>query len=182
MITVNTILDFTRPNDVVLHAKQNDRLSRTITAQLVSNDTAMTGFGDYAAIIRYRKPDGTGGAYDVDDNDDPAVAVSGSVATLTLAEQVLTVPGNVDMELNFYNSDGGKVTSFRWILAVEASAYDDDGIVSSDYFNILTVQIASAIQAAEDAAESAEAAEDAAESIVVDTALSPTSEIPCRTR
>ena len=141
----NTVisLNFQSPNiSTVVYAVQNDKLSRHIVAQLRDGSAPWTPPAGALAAIRYLKPDGTGGFYDVDENNVPAISVSGSVATLTLAEQCTTVPGDVYMQLNFYGTDGSKLTTFAWILRVQISVLADATIVSSDYYNVLTAAVA----------------------------------------
>lgn len=123
---------------VTVYAKQNDRIARKITAKLFDGSTAWTPPIGAAIEIRYRKPDGTAGFYDTDENGDPAVSVSGNEVTLTIAEQALTVPGDVWMELNFYAPGDEKLTTFYFLLKVQQSVLDDATIVSSDYYNALT--------------------------------------------
>ena len=142
-------LNFQSPNiSTVVYAVQNDRLSRHIVAQLRDGSAPWTPPAGAGAFIRYLKPDGTAGFYDVDENNDPAISVSGSVATLTLAEQCTTVPGDVYMQLNFYGTDGSKLTTFAWILRVQKSVLEDATIISSDYYNVLSAQIAAVLDAA----------------------------------
>jgi hypothetical protein len=163
--TTRITLDLQRPNiAVIAYGVQNDRDSRYIEAQIVDGGTAWPLPAGASALIRFRKPDNTGGAYDtLEDNVTPAVTWSGSVATLVMAEQVLTVPGDVCMELNFYSAGGERLTAFSWTLRVRPSVLTDAEIISTDYYNILTAQIASGIQAAENAAASAEAAQESAD-------------------
>ena len=142
-------LNFQSPNiATVVYAIQNDRLSRHIVAQLRDGSAPWTPPAGAGAFIRYLKPDGTAGFYDVDESNDPAISVSGSVATLTLAEQCTTVPGDVYMQLNFYGTDGSKLTTFAWILRVQKSVLEDATIISSDYYNVLSAQIAAVLDAA----------------------------------
>lgn len=132
-------LNLQSPNiSTVVYAVQNDKLSRHIFAQLRDGSAPWTPPAGALASIRYLKPDGTAGFYDVDENNDPAIVVSGSVATLTLAEQCTTVPGDVYMQLNFYGTDGSKLTTFCWLLRVQKSVLEDATIISSDYYNVLT--------------------------------------------
>ena len=143
-------LDFQSPNiSTVVYAVQNDKLSRHIVAQLRDGSAPWTPPAGAGAVIRYLKPDGTGGFYDVDESNAAAISVSGSVATLTLAEQCTTVPGDVYMQLNFYGTDGSKLTTFAWILRVQKSVLTDATIVSSDYYNVLSEQIGAVLNAAE---------------------------------
>lgn len=136
-------LDMAQPMPTTrIYAKQNDELSRYIVAQLVNAGQPWTPPNAALAIIRYRKPDGTGGFYDTDESGQPAVVTGeNGQYTLTLAAQSLTVPGGVGMELNFYTAAGQKLTTFAWQLQVEPSVLSDTQIESSDYYNILSEQI-----------------------------------------
>lgn len=157
--TTYITLDMQAPETgVIAYAKQNDKLSRRLSATLKDGATSWTPPAGAAAAIRYSKPDGTGGFYDVLEDSSPAIVVSGNVALMTLAEQCVTVPGQVRMELNFYTSAGAKLTSFTWLLNVEASVLADATIVSSSYYNVLTAQVAQTLQYKNDAASSAQAA------------------------
>lgn len=141
--STNVSLNLQSPNiSTVVYAVQNDRSARHVVAQLLDGSSPWTPPFGAAAIIRYLKPDGTGGFYDTDDNDNSAVTITGSVADMTLVEQTLTVAGDVYMQLNFYATDGTRLTTFAWILRVQPSVISDATIVSSDYFNVLTEKIA----------------------------------------
>ena len=140
--STNVSINLQSPNiSTVVDAVQNDRSARHIVAQLRDGSAPWTPPYGAAASIRYLKPDGTGGFYDTDDNNNSAVTITGSVADLTLVEQTLTVPGDVYMQLNFYATDGTRLTTFAWILRVQPSVLADAAIVSSDYFNALTEKI-----------------------------------------
>lgn len=157
--TTHVTLNLQAPNTAVtVNAKQNDRLSRYISATLYDGSVAFVPPVGASAAIRYKKPDGTGGFYDVDEDDNPAIVITGSTALLTLAEQCTTVPGEVYMELNFYTAAGDKLTSFTWLLKVEQSVLTDATIVSSNYYNVLTAAIATTLGYRNDAAASATAA------------------------
>lgn len=157
--TTYITLDMQAPETgVIAYAKQNDKLSRRLSATLKDGAVSWTPPIGAAAAIRYSKPDGTGGFYDVLEDSSPAIIVSGNVALMTLAEQCVTVAGLVRMELNFYTSAGAKLTSFTWLLNVEASVLTDATIVSSSYYNVLTAQVAQTLQYKNDAASSAQAA------------------------
>ena len=79
----NISLNLQSPNiSAIVYAVQNDKLSRYITAQLLDGSAAWTPPAGAGAFIRYLKPDGTAGFYDVDESEVSAISVSGSVATL----------------------------------------------------------------------------------------------------
>lgn len=139
----NITLNLQSPNiAVVTYAVQGDQSARRLTAQLVDGSLPWTPPNNSIAVVRYMKPDGTVGFYDTDDNNNPAISINGSVATVTLVEQAVSVPGDVFMQLNFYATDNTRVSSFAWILRVQESVFRDQQIVSSDYFNVLTQAIA----------------------------------------
>lgn len=139
----NITLNLQSPNiAVVTYAVQGDQSARRLTAQLVDGSLPWTPPNNSTAVVRYMKPDGTVGFYDTDDNNNPAISINGSVATVTIVEQAVSVPGDVFMQLNFYATDNTRVSSFAWILRVQESVFRDQQIVSSDYFNVLTQAIA----------------------------------------
>lgn len=132
----------------VVYAVQGDRLSRYIDAQLVDGDLEWTPPAGVYVTVRYRKPDGKPGDYDVDEDGNPAVTITGSSAKITIAHQALAVPGAVQMEINFYTAAAERLTTFRWLLAVQPAALTDTELMSTDYYDILSKQI-SAVLAAE---------------------------------
>lgn len=148
MQAVNSItLNFQQPNFVTVYAVQNDRLSRRITATLLDGSAAWEPPAGTLMTIRYRKPDGTVGFYDTLENGADAYAFNGAnTVDFVLAEQALTVPGQVPVELNFYNGDGQRLSTLMFILAVKPSVLSDGEIVSSNYLNVLTAALTHAAQ------------------------------------
>lgn len=162
--TTHLVLNLQLPNiAVVAYAVQGDALTRTITAQLVDGSEAWTPPAGALAAIRYLKPDGTGGFYDTDEDGSPAVTVDGSTAQLRIARQALTVAGDVIMQLQFYAASGERLSTFNWRTVVQPLSLTDTALISSDYYNVLTEQIAGALQASADAQTSADAAAQSAE-------------------
>ena len=148
--TTNLTLNLALPNIAqIAYAVQGDQLSRELTIQLVDGSVPWEPPAGALATVRYRKPDGTTGFYDtMEDGTTPAVTVSGSTVTLILANQALTVPGVVLMQLNFYDTYESRVTTFAWSLIVQPSVLTDATFISKDYYNILTQQIAAVLEAA----------------------------------
>lgn len=139
-------LNLKHPNiNKIVHAKQNDKLTRYVSAKLMNGEQAWTPPAGALSTVRFRKSDGNAGFYDLDENEEPAVVYSGSTATITLAEEALTAPGPVVMEINIYTTDGEKLTTFAFVVMVEQGAVTDEEIISTDYFNVLTQQITSVI-------------------------------------
>ena len=146
--TTALTLNMQLPNiAAVSWAVQGDQLARRIQATLVDGSTPWNPEPSYTALVKYHKPDGTNGVYDVDEDGNPAVTWSGNVATITIAQQALTVPGTVLMQLEFYDSNASRITAFGWANNVQPAAVTDTVFLSTDYYNILTLQIAGVLGA-----------------------------------
>lgn len=168
-VTKNITLDLLETGSpVIIKAKQNDRNTRYIAAHLYVDGLAYPVPSGTEIAFRYKKPDGTAGFYDALPDNSPAITVSGNTVTVELVEQVLTAAGCVHCEINMYNAASEKLTTFTFEIAVEESVLNDAEIISSDYYNVLTAEIAKALQAVTDATEQAEnaaqSAQDAADS------------------
>lgn len=144
-------LNLQYPNHAVtMYAVQHDRLTRKISASLVDGSAAWTPPTQTLGIVRFVKPDGTMGFYDTDESGNTAVTWSGNVATIILAEQMLTVAGDVYCQVNFYNASEERLSTFNWVIKVQKNVITDETIESTDYFNILTEQIAEIMAAITD--------------------------------
>ena len=147
--TSKIYLNLQMPNyNVVAYAVQGDVMSREITAILHDGQMPFTPPVGALGTIRYKKPDGTSGFYDtLEDETTVAVTWEDNVCTIRLAEQVLTVAGNVIMNLSFYNADEERLSTFNFILTVEQNPYTDEEFESTDYYSILTERIAAVLGA-----------------------------------
>jgi len=168
-VTKNITLDLLETGSpVIIKAKQNDRNTRYIAAHLYVGRLDYPVPSGTEIAFRYKKPDGTAGFYDTLPDNSPAITVSGNTVTVELVEQVLTAAGCVHCEINMYNAASEKLTTFTFEISVEESVLTDAEIISSDYYNVLTAEIAKALQAVTDATEQAEnaaqSAQDAADS------------------
>lgn len=140
---------------------QGDSNTRTIKATLWDGSQPFSVPAGAACMVRYSKPDGTGGLYDSTEGG-AAVTASGSTVTAPVATQMLTAVGLVMVEIDIYGTGSGvsaeRLATFRFLVEVTPSVYPDAAIISSDYYNILTSAIASAVAAAESAEASAASA------------------------
>lgn len=142
-------LDFSRPNVAVLdYAVQGDEYSRGVVAQLVGGSQAWTPPSGAGGFIEYVRADGVTGLYDTLEDGTPAVTVSGSTATLLFSAHALQVSGTLAVALRFVDSAGTKLRSFEFPVNVKRELVSDDEIIQTPYFNILTQQIAQAVDAA----------------------------------
>ena len=147
--TTNIYLNLQMPNyNVIAYAVQGDVMSREITAILHDGQTPFIPSVGALGTVRYLKPDGTSGFYDtLEDEETVAVTWDDNVCTIRLAEQVLTVPGDVIMQLSFYNADAERLSTFNFRLAVEKNPLTDEEFESTDYYSILTARIAAVLGA-----------------------------------
>ena len=147
-VTTALTLNMQLPNiAAVSWAVQGDIGSRQISATLVDGSSAWTPQAGYHGLVRYFKPDGTTGVYDVDEGGATAVTWSGNIATVKIAQQALTVAGTVIMQLEFYDSNDARVSTFGWAMNVQPSAVTDTEFLSTDYYSILSLQIAGVLGA-----------------------------------
>ena len=160
-VTKNITLDLLETGSpVIIKAKQNDRNTRYIAAHLYVDGLAYPVPSGTEIAFRYKKPDGTAGFYDTLTDNSPAITVSGNTVTVELVEQIL------------YNAASEKLTTFTFEIAVEESVLTDTEIISSDYYNVLTAEIAKALQAVTDATEQAENAAQSAQEAADSAAMS----------
>lgn len=145
-VTSKIRADLTRPGVAEhVYAVQNDRLTHLVELDLYAAGTAWEIPTGVLVSIRYAKPDGTGGDYSTGDDGSIAYWLGTSSITISLVEQMLTVPGIVPVEVNLYTGNGQnaqKLTTFRFLLHVTASVVTDAEIVSSDYYNVFTAEAA----------------------------------------
>lgn len=146
-----------------LHMKQWDSNSRSIVAALFSGASPFNIPSGSSVMVRFRKPDGTGGLYDATESGAPVV-FAGNTVTAPVAAQMLSVPGVVVAQIEVYSSateesQAYRLASFCFFIDVEKSAYPDDTIISSDYYNILSESIQQALQYSQISQSSAKDAE-----------------------
>lgn len=161
-LTLNLSADGIPPR---LHMVQGDANTRTVVATLWDGAQPYTVPAASAVMIRFRKPDGTGGLYDTTESG-AKVTVSGNTVTAPVATQMLAVAGVVQAQVDIYGTATGKaaekLATFRFAVEVAPSVYPDAEIISSDYFNIIAADIGKAVEAAA-RAEAAQAAASAAQ-------------------
>lgn len=156
-------LDLQRPSILTpLKAKQNDRYSRFFKVALLDGSTAFSIPSGAALTVRYIAPSGSGWYDTITEIDNTtkhsAFAISGNEVTVELAEATLTKPGNGMLCLQIYTATGYRIGTWNIPLEIEADPLADSTIAASDYYNVLTAQVAQTLQYKNDAASSAQAA------------------------
>lgn len=149
-----------------LRMAQDDANTRTIKASLWDGAQPFSIPTECVCMVRFGKPDGTGGLYDTTEGGQK-VSYSGNVVTAPVAAQMLAVAGVVKAQIDIYGGgkeqQAEKLATFRFRVEVEPSAYADAKIISSDYYNILSSQIAAAVEAGAKADQAMQAAQQATE-------------------
>lgn len=139
-----------------IFAKQNDA-GRKIQITLTSNAEPLEENAATSAQFRATKPDKTTVI------SEATIETDGTV-TIEILPQTLALPGTVTAELALYNAES-LITTAVFYIRVQASAIDDDAVVSTDEFSALTsatMDAAAATGTALAAAGAANAAADAA--------------------
>ena len=148
----------------VIHAVQDDSNSRSVSFSLYAGGTQWVVPDGTLVMVRVRKPDGKACAYDtLPDDKTPAATINGNVATVALVPQAFTAPGNALVQIKLYDSSETSIATFAIVLHIARNVVSDAEIVSTDYYSILTRQIAEVLEAAGTVATDAAAAKEAAE-------------------
>lgn len=148
----------------IIHAVQDDINTRKIAFNIYAGGAQWAVPDGTLVTVRYKKPDGTAGFYDtLPDGSTPAATIDGNVVTVSLVTQAFTVRGNVPVQIKMYDSEGTSIATFAVVMHVSANVVSDAEIVSSDYYSVLTKQIADALAAAEGIPGQVSAAQAAAE-------------------
>lgn len=148
----------------IIHAVQDDSNSRKIAFNIYAGGAQWAVPDGTLVTVRYKKPDGTAGFYDtLPDGSTSAATIDGNVVTVALVPQAFTVRGNVPVQIKLYDSAGTSIATFAVVMHVSANIVSDADIVSSDYYSVLTKQIADVLAAAEGIEGNVTAAQAAAE-------------------
>ena len=150
-------LDTSMPTASVVHAKQYDS-ARKIACHLMqdSQPWVVPDSNGILGLVSYKKADRIGGFYDHTSEGELAVTVDGtdrSTIYVALDVQTLTTAGEVHMEIVFYDTVNGEATkatrlsTFAFVLLVEAASLQEIDLASDPNFNVLAEQIQEVISA-----------------------------------
>lgn len=146
-IDLNLSIDGIPPQ---LHMPQGDG-GRIISASLRNGATIYSPPDGTMCMLRFRKPDGTGGLYDTAE-DGTKISLANNVATIPVALQVLAVSGPVHCQVELYAPaaegellSANRLATFAFILFVAPSVYPDAEIISGDYINIVSEALKAAL-------------------------------------
>lgn len=109
----------TRPNiGARVNAVQGDGNTRCVEITLLSGGESWEPPEGVQAAIAYYQPNGHKGLYDKLADDSDAISISGNVATIILAHQMLTASGTVQATLVFHDAQLNRLTTFPFSVSV----------------------------------------------------------------
>lgn len=101
-----------------IDAVQGDALTRQIQLEFYSNGTAWEVPDGVSAVVRFVKPDGTGGIYDTLPDGAAAYTIEGNTVSVILAPEVTTVSGAVFLAVTLIQGDA-ELSSFALTIHVQ---------------------------------------------------------------
>lgn len=118
-----------------VNAVQGDRNTRCVEVALYSGGAVWQVPENVTVAMRYRKPDRTGGYYDVMPDGAPAWSIQDNTVTMQLAPQMLTVAGTVFAQLEMLQGSNVLGTFTMYVRVEEDPSV---GVLQSeDYINWL---------------------------------------------
>ena len=170
MITTQKFnLDLSAPvGPLVLYAMQADSMSRFFAITVTDNGAAWTPPDGAAWTVRFGAPGTPAGWYDTitepGGGTRPAIVVNENTATVEIAEQAVSTPGNNVLCVLVTDAQGYQIASWPFALNVQGVP-GFDAPEATVYYNALTAQVAETLANAQEAAASAAQAQQYAESI-----------------
>lgn len=164
MITTQKFnLDLSAPiGPLVLYAMQADSMSRFFSITVTDNGVAWTPPDGAAWTVRFGAPGMPAGWYDTitepGGGTHPAIVVNENTATVEIAEQAVSTPGNNVLCVLVTDAQGYQIASWPFALNVQGVP-GFDAPEATVYYNALTAQVAETLANAQAAAASATLAE-----------------------
>ena len=121
-VTSKISVDMTRQNvGQRVNAVQGDGNTRLVEIRLLSGGAPWTPPEGVEAAIAYMQPGGTKGLYNKLADGTAAISISGNVATVILAPQMLTASGTVQASLVFNDAALNRLTTFPFAVSVTSN-------------------------------------------------------------
>jgi len=125
MITSRVSMELLAPAEpAVISGVQEDRYTRQLEMTLTRSGESWPVPEDVTVLVRYSRPDGSGGQYDTLPNGAQAWSAQNNVLTVALAPQVLAVPGAVNLWVSLIRQEV-QLSTFAVVLHVAPKAGDD---------------------------------------------------------
>lgn len=133
-ITKTLIVDLANSGVLqTVDAMQNDSKTRIVELVLHENGASWDVPENVSASIAFVKPDGHKGRYDQLPDGTSAVSFNENIITATLAPQVLTFPGCVNVVVILQSTEDEQIATFPFLINVIANPAVDE-VVSNDYY------------------------------------------------
>ena len=121
-VTSKISVDLTRQNvGQRVNAVQGDGNTREVEITLLAGGVPWTPPDGMEAAIAYMQPAGTKGMYNLLADGTAAISISGNVATVILAPQMLTASGTVQASLVFNDQQLNRLTTFPFSVSVTSN-------------------------------------------------------------
>ena len=121
-VTSKISVDLTRSNmGTRVDAVQGDGNTRQVEITLLAGGAPWTPPDGVEAAIAYKHIGGTKGMYNKLADDTAAISISGNVATVILAPQMLTASGTVRTSLVFNDAKLNRLTTFPFSVLVTSN-------------------------------------------------------------
>lgn len=118
-VTSKISVDLTRQNiGARVNSVQGDGNTRSVDISLLADGKPWTPPDGVEAAIAYKQPGGTKGLYNKLADGTQAISISGNVATVILAPQMLTASGTVQASLVFNDANLNRLTTFPFTVSV----------------------------------------------------------------
>ena len=123
-------------------AKQNDSNSRFLKATITDNGKKITVESSSIVPINGTRPDEEAKAFEGSVNEDGTV-------TVPLTNWLLELDGRVKCDISIVDAEGRKLTTMKFMLLVEAAAYDGSDISEDEDADLLISILAECAEAKE---------------------------------
>lgn len=118
----------------VIDAVQGEANSRAIKIQLTNGGQPWSVPSDVSCLVRFGKPDKTGGIYDTLEDGTRAVEIGENYLQFLLAEQVVSFPGDVFVQVEM-TKNGASLSTFSVVVRVQEDK-SIGALESKDYYNL----------------------------------------------
>ena len=114
-------VDLSHSGTQEVKAMQHDINTRVVDIQLFNADVPWQPPEGVTAAIGYEKPDHTRGLYDKLPDGTSAITLDGNVATVILAQQMLSAPGTVRACVVFNDAQLNQLSTFPFLVQVQVN-------------------------------------------------------------
>lgn len=135
MVTRDLEIDLVKKKTIpIVNAVQGESSGRHLFITLNADGIVWTNKDGDKAVIRFRKPDGTGGAYDTLPDGTAAYTFRGTGIDICLAPQVCTVAGRVLLSVGLIR---GELEICTFTILMDVDVNPGYQMSSGNYYNVI---------------------------------------------